>query len=349
MPRPQQITAISRLSLYRLVWMIPLEKLARELGITLKRTRSICRDLRVPCPTPEYWTSAQVGHRPLRRLPVISADIPKDISIALSERGAFWLMHISNDGPTNLPPRETTASGRHPLIEVWLERRATLGMSLPRNNLSKDKLRAFRALELIFRRIEAKGFRIAPGNGRFRFRVTYEDVTLGCQLREKQRRVITVDERSGKECSTLHQTGEFEFRVLAPIYKGIVIPKAAKLSQLRQPGSAADEIVALLLFSGKKLLNIDKERRENQRKIQAQEFPRLAGEKCWKAVVEAAERFDTCSKVRTLLGALRSQQLDSSAMIQGRTVEQWLQWIQARLSQLDPAGKGAEHLLENML
>ena len=69
--------AVTRESLYELVWSQPMTKIAAELGVSGSYLARVCAALRVPRPERGYWAKAQVGKA--KTAPALPASRPGDV------------------------------------------------------------------------------------------------------------------------------------------------------------------------------------------------------------------------------------------------------------------------------
>ena len=81
---------------------------------------------------------------------------------------------------------------------------------------------------------------------------------------------------------------------------------------------------------------------EAQRRQREEERARLRqDDERWSRFIGAAVRWREMADIRIFLGALKALPMDSSALIEGRTVVAWIDWAEQRLLLGDPLRSGA--------
>jgi len=77
-----EATTLKREELYRQVWEMPMNRLAKRYGISGSGLAAICRRLHVPYPPPGYWIKKEFGKETVRTpLPSAPPDTPDVIQI----------------------------------------------------------------------------------------------------------------------------------------------------------------------------------------------------------------------------------------------------------------------------
>src|SRR4051812_41836717 len=80
--QPTQPTRFTRQELYERVWHIPMDRLAKELGLSGNGLAKICRRLAIPYPGRGYWARKAAG-QPVRQtqLGPAPAGTPAEVTI----------------------------------------------------------------------------------------------------------------------------------------------------------------------------------------------------------------------------------------------------------------------------
>lgn len=138
---PEKIT-VTRQRLYQQVWSIPMQKLAKEFGLSDVSLAKLCRRHRVFVPGRGYWARLAAGQK-ARRLPLPTSQDPRFDTIeiqpserqamegeAMEERQPILSIEVAEDRPVTHPlalqveraiPRSTVERGVLLVLDESLE------------------------------------------------------------------------------------------------------------------------------------------------------------------------------------------------------------------------------------
>lgn len=373
---------IGREELYLKVWETPMSRLAASYGISANGLKKICERLNIPYPPRGWWAKKAAGKKVVTyRLPPIGEDTATSVTITptpesppppkLPDAVQKMLNESDKNGVTLSVPRRLTRP--HRIISHWLgdharrkeeakrERAPWTRKLFDPGEFSTLDRRRHRILDALFKELERLGGKIEEDGNKLFHKLRGERIEF--QLREKQkqvRRPLTEDEQRWRSSTDrgwrqeLQGTGKLVFTIKTWMRGGL---KTQWLEKDDKPlEELLPEIVTTMLTAQSVLAEMRRERAEEdqQRRLDAQrraeiEARRRQEVKRWQRMTELAQAWRTADATRAFLSALKSMpQPDQAVMIDGRTLEDWVQWADARLDESDPFTHGIEAIFEDI-
>lgn len=361
---------LSREELHQLVWESPGTHLAKRFGISDVALAKICHKLDVPRPPPGWWARKAAGRKvSVASLPPRRPDVHGQIRIAPTPRTTDGLReHIRTEaerlGSISVADRLTRP---HPLIANWLrdrrerQQRVRLGQEPWRRSLysvagwtSTDRWR-HRVLHALLRALERRGVSIGEDD-RGRLSAMIEGEALAFELREKLRQVtrpLTDEERRWETWNRsgvrkeLEPTGFLQFTISAWTEESV------RKNWLESDGRPIDgmlpEIVATFVVLAPVLAERTRQREEAARRWE-EERHRAEEERQrqheddnrWRQFLQIAVDWKQAALAREFIAALQIGGPGTDELIAERSVAEWLAWAEAKVTDMDPVGKGAQ-------
>ncbi len=336
---------ITRDDLYLRVWQTPMNKLAKEFGISDSGLAKVCRRFNVPYPPRGYWARKRAGQRlDQPPLPPGSEGTPAEITISPTQtqsraRSIVKKFRLSAGDELTVP---TELRDPHPLVRMWLADKT------PRE-LTEEDLRRFRILDTIFRALERNG--LAPHAEEDGFYFAFEQEKVSCSLNRATRPLRW--ETSRRIGRILSQPLILRFTIenyFPPMY----VLRRRWSDSLREPLEAkVGDIVATLLAAGPLLARIRDDRAELQRRMgqrryeaAAQVESQLLEDARLAALFKQVELHRDVLATHAFLDDLEDKITDASATIHDRTLKEWLNWARQALRRADPLKRGAAAVFE---
>lgn len=373
-----QAKTVNREDLYRQVWETPMSKLAAEYGISGKGLAKVCDRLNVPYPPRGYWAKKAAGK------PVVTLRLPKQKDGAPNST-VIWRPPPPAPPPV-LPPEveqkiakltatkdTVVVSDRllrpHKLVQKWLDdreerRRTAKRQPEPRLRAIMDpgectpaEKRIHRLCDALIKALERHGGKVQE-NQRRELEVTFGDITIEFQLREKLkqvRRPLTQDEmryRSPGERGwrqELEQTGLLVFAFKS------WLPVGFKPERLEPEPGAMEGMLQDILISFLTIAPLLQERKrqeqEEARQRMIAEHQRFeerqrqkADAKRWQTFLDMAETVRRIEDAKRFADMLRAMPFDPNEVVEGRPVSDWLAWVDEHLPAGDPRAGGVAAL-----
>lgn len=364
---------LTRDELYALVWQTPVATLAQQFGVSGRGLGKICRRLHVPVPPRGYWARKAAG-QPITTIPLPAAPTGTRLQVTIthceptrpapvqSEAEQRLSEAIRNASTIAVPKRLTSP---HHIIGRWLNahefeiREARrLGWRLPR--ISELDRRRMIIFNVLFRELEKHGFEAKGELPRgVWLEIDGEKVELLCEEHVKQiRRPLTDEEKaamlfySGQKFRQEHiATGSLKFKIKTFIAYGVPVEWRDDTKSLED---CLGEIVAVLVQAAP-ILRKRRQRREEEesRRRQAEHRryldrqARELDEQRWQHLVEIAKSWEECELVRKFIDAVT--RIPTERELTGDLNEQdWMAWVQKKLSSADPLTKGRNMIFRNI-
>jgi hypothetical protein len=368
-----QSVRLSRDELYERVWKSPMTRLATEFGISDTGLKKICRRVGVPCPPAGWWAKKAAGKslkvtplpplKPGIRNVVTISRTPRLTSGGLSER----IDELANSvGEIRVPERLVRP---HPVIASWIAehrqrqehareyRRTWPQMDYSVPDYTSVERRRQRLLHALFAALEKQGATISQDDRKHLFaELSRERIEFSCHEKSRQvMRPLTEDEKRWRLSNTsgvtkeLQPTGCLEFQIRRWVDQPF---RKLWLETERHPLDAMlPEIVATFLALSTVLAEQTRRYSEQARaaaeRQREAEFERQCQQRednRWDRFVEIADRSRQADTARELIAKLRHLE-PTSETIEGRSVEEWLAWAEAKADELDPLSRGLGGLL----
>lgn len=376
---PKAPVEVSREELYRQVWQTPMSRLAAQYGISGNGLAKICDRLSVPCPPRGYWAKVAAGIEVAKyRLLPARGDTPDSVTITPTPPPP-----PPPDLPAEIKTKSEAArtetasaivserlSRPHPLIARWLvdhDRRKREARQEPDPSrrkflmpaeLSPSDKRRYRILDALFKAVEKQGGKATEDDNR-RLYAEMQSEKIEFQLREKlkqtrrpldqtERRWAAKDDKGWR--FALQPTGRMLFTIKT------YLPNSLRREWVETEKNAMEsmlpDIVATIVVAGPLLV----EQRANQEKLERERHAaemrryeeqqrRKLNENRVRRFTEFAERHRRLELAAAFLAELKAS-ADLKAEVAGNSVEDWISWMEQRLSEANPLRMGAEAIFE---
>jgi hypothetical protein len=357
---------VSRDELYRMVWEIPMVRLAAQYGISGNGLAKICDRLNIPYPPRGYWARKAAGQNVVTyRLPPATKGIPADARITASaprtepsspaqeitERLAE--MHRKS-GVTD----SATFRRHHPVIAGWISqhdervkahRASRNPYSIKPEPFTEIDRRRHRFLSALFFLLEKAKGRIEDRDlGNVACFMSDEPILV--QVREKSRQVRLPPPAGLKPGASYYPRTELRPTGMLVFTIKTRIPGGMKHEWVETEGEPLLErladIAAVLVAAGPLLAEERRVREEQERLRQIEERRRheeqqrrKADRNRWRRFLELAERHREAERARTLLSSLMKSEFDPERIVEGRSMGEWIQWTRDWIDRHDAANR----------
>ncbi|HXH53136.1 MAG TPA: hypothetical protein VNH53_06885 [Sphingomicrobium sp.] len=369
-------TTLSREKLYELVWKTPMIRLAEQFGISDVGLRKICKRLDIPSPPAGWWAKKAAGKAvKVKPLPQWRPGIPKQATIAPTPDQEEGLRRAVAQQVARI--EEITVPDRlprpHPLIAGWIagHRRRQQEARRERDpwrrklhtvpDLTPAERRRHRVLHALFRALEKNGATIGE-NQRRQLTATISGEEIAFVVHEKSRQVtrpLTAEEkrwetwnRSGVK-KELEPTGRFEIKIETWTDQRL---RKTWLETDRNPFEALlPQVVATLLVLGPILAGQRRQREEQarilaerQRQAELEQQQKQQDDNRFRRLLDIAEGWKRAELARDFIARLRELELPEAEPVEGRSLSEWLDWAEAKATQVDPVGQGIERIFADV-
>lgn len=372
---------VTREELYAQVWKTPMSRLSTEYGISGKGLAKICDRLKVPYPPRGYWARKEAGQRVLTyRLPKADEEVPASVTITptpppVELPGLPTDVQVKADAARKDGERVSVAdrlAKPHRVIAAWIEAAAQSRAEAQRERepwrrkwlleravFTDMERRKHRILDALFKALERNGAKVTETERRELIaEPSGERVEFG--VREKQiRRPLTVDEKKWASPGSrdwkkdLEATGRLVFAIKGYPPAGV---RTEWLETEEQPlEDMLPDIVAAFVALGPLLVarRLQREEEERQRRLAEQrryeeQQRRKRDDKRWKTLISLAQMKRDAELAAELIAALKSKDMDSDAVVDGRPLREWIDWAEERAAKANPANLGAQAVFEQI-
>ncbi|PLK68692.1 hypothetical protein C0V73_22750 [Rhizobium sp. TH135] len=351
-----------------------MSKLAAEYGISGNGLAKVCDRLNVPYPPRGYWAKKAAGK------PVVTLRLPKQKDGAPTST-VIWRPPTPAPPPVLSPEVEQkiakltatkdtlVVSDRllrpHKIIQKWLddrdERRKTAKRQAdPRLREIMDpgewtpvERRIHRLCDALIKALERQGGKVQE-NQRRELEVTFGDISIEFQLREKLkqvRRPLTKDEMRYRSAGERGWRQELEPTGLLVFAFKTWLPAGFKQERLEPEPGAMEGMLQEILISFLTIAPLLQERKrqdqEDARQCMIAEHQRFeerqrqkADAKRWQTFMDMAETVRRVEEAKRFGEMLRAMPFDPDEVVEGRTVSDWLAWVDEHLQTADPRAGG---------
>lgn len=371
-------TTISREDLYERVWSTPVSHLAAELGVSGPGLKKICDRLQVPVPPRGYWARKEAGQYVIQpRLLKAKPGTPLSVEVqpTPSKPPATPIPPLEDnslvgvkDGQLSVPAK----IGRlHAVVSGWIETRKT---ERERSRLMSwgngratvpdfdaDEKRQHRILNTLFLALEGAGHKVTLDRSQ-QVQVALGGRAVSFRLREKFKQVkvaLTEEEKirgyyskRGYKTETVG-TGFLVFEITTSI------PGQLRREWLENENQPMENIVSEIfatmqaaapLLEAERLAAEERERIrqaeearqreiESKRKINSNRVRRFGN---------IAEYWEDIGRMRNFLAELRLQMADPQELVAGRSVADWMDWLEGEIAKRDPLALGPKTIFEDL-
>lgn len=380
-PRPTQPTTMTREELYSAVWTTPMSRLAEVYGISGNGLAKICDREDIPYPPRGYWAKHAVGKAPKQTL------LPKSSSARSITIRPTPLPPPPIELPPEVKQQADKARASvsalvvperllrpHAVIASWLaeheekkrqarnERDPWMRNLYRPSDFTDTDRRKHRILDALFKAIERQGGKVRQGERGVLFaEMLGEKVEF--QVREKQkqqRRPLTDDEKRWRSAGDdgwkqeLVPTGWLVFEIKTWQWP-TGLPRQWLESEKQQMEGMLPDILATFVAAGPLLVQQRKDREAAEHERQLAEKRRYEEQQRrkrdanrWRKFRELAQDWHELAAVRDFLTTLRSMDIESTAEIDGRGVEEWIVWAEEWLQLADPTANGVDGVFEKV-
>lgn len=378
-PRPTQSATITREELYSAVWKTPMSRLAEEYGISGNGLAKICGREDIPYPPRGYWAKHAVGKaqkqpplpkldnaRPIIIRPTPLPSPPIELPIEVKQQAD---KARASEAELTVPERLLRP---HTIIASWLaeheeqkrrarqERDPWMRDLYRPSELTETDRRKHRVLDTLFKAIERHDGKVEQGERRVLFvQILGEEIEF--QLREKQkqeRRSLTENEKRwhspGGWKQELVPTGQLIFEIKTWQWPAGLSRQWIE-SDKRPMEDMLPDIVATFVAAGPLLVQQRKDREAAERERQLAEHRRYEEQRRrkrevnrWRRFKDMAKEWQELATVRDFLTAFQSADADRSAIIDERSVADWIAWAEDWLQRADPLADGVGNVFKQV-
>lgn len=339
----QQAVVFTRSELQRLVWEIPIERLAAQYGISGRGLSKICGRLSIRCPPRGYWAKPAAVRAEIR--PAIRPD----------EKGAQVTVKIvatrprptAQIAPINIEV-QSILRNPHPIVFGWMEKRRIASerysgelrpwmTRVPAPRVGPSERRRLCILDALFKALEIQAAVIDEDGGG----CTLSGEHIGFSLYEKQR--VVGPAKDGRTKYDYEATGLLSF-VIRNLPTGL---QSNWLESRQRPmETLLPRIVGTLVEGAQRLAAARLKRQEIAEFAAAQrlqerdaERRRELDERRWRSVVDFAKRSDECDSVKRALRRLKTGTSNNPA------VHELIEWIDEKIQTLETNSRDPESLM----
>jgi hypothetical protein len=370
-----EIRRFTRRELYDKVWRTAVDTLAREFRISGRGLGKLCERHGIPVPARGYWARKAAGQKVKRpalvelsdsKSPEITIDLrlpapPLNVADAEtppSPTREFYERQLAEIEVLPVPPR---LQKPHAIIEGWLKQEAIDRESarapffgrrtiLPELSSSIGR-RRLRILNVVFRELERRGFRISAEHGPVT-KVTAEpdrdavEIMLFEQVRRVRRRLSEEEMASSgyfmrKSTQTTKHTGELELRVTSATAKDV--PSTLSDEDDNRLETRMVEFLAAILAAAayvrarrEEYETEQRRRREQEEEERRREAERRAERARELGLRQRAEAWRMAAAVRDYVAAVRTAAENDAIDLAPDALEEWTSWAFAHADALDP-------------
>lgn len=358
----------SREELYAMVWTTPMQRLAKEFGISDVALAKTCKKLAVPRPSRGYWARKAAGQTvKAKPLPVKSATQndgvylsrtaePKSV-VELSDSTIVLIEHLKM--PANALSVSDTLDKPHPLVRLTKQ-----ALSKSKSDMfgalwgsygclnfrvSKQSLaRALLLMDALLKQLEKLGYKVnVPDSGETG--IAMGDVQMKISLHERFTRfeqILTEKQKQNWwsfEKYRFEPSGEFDLTLTRwPLHD-----RHWKDTPKRKLEDRLTDIVVEIV-SSTELVRMENDRREVER-LQRLEQQRLESERIQREIEEnrrreeletQASRWRIASELRSFLQTCEAEFSGQKSDDTDNPKSSWLGWAYEHADRLDPIRNG---------
>ena len=337
---------VTRQSLYDEIWQTSMPAVADQLGITVRRLEKICVRFDIPVPGPSE------SHR--SRPPL--AAMPASETLTISSASARLRPGETTAGQTHKVEPECPGP-YHPQLNAWVSGYlawcARFNLNAPSQTtpqIPSDAQKALNILDLIFRAAQKKGLvpELTETNWLRNFQILYDGAPVHCELRATMAWVTV--RKYGQEYRERQHTGHLLFRIMN--FKRRELPQTEWREKIIGPlENHIGEIVDTIVLAGPLAVQAQTAQREREReaeiaRMNARERERDRVQR--ESLARAAADHQTACNIRALIDALEKAEYDPTAIVDNKTIAEWLTWAKAQPSVIDPVCQGADALFQKI-
>lgn len=371
-------TTVTREELYRLVWETPITRLAAGYGISGTGLKKICDRLDVPVPPRGYWAKKEAGQPVVQfRLLKPKANTPLSVDIHPTPPK-------EEPAPVPVPPDTPSAGVKdgtlvvpdrlnkpHPVIAAWVsarkgEREASRHQPWARGratvpDFSSEDHRRHRILNALFQALEASGHTVTDARNGGQ-QVELGGKLISFRLREKLKQVqrpLTDDEKRWSFYANkgyLRETVGSGFLIFEIQSR---LPGQLKSNWLETDTRRMEDLVgeifatmhaAAPLLEAERLAAEEREarwREEEARRREAERQQKIADNRL-RQFGQRAGQWESINRMRAFLAEVKALPRDPDVQIEGRSLSDWIAWLEARIEARDPLRAGSTAIFEEL-
>lgn len=355
--------AVTRQDIYELVWKKPLTHLAEEFGLSDQRLARLCEREDIPRPPPGYWSKLAVGKRAGAKPPLPAGQRGADaIVFRASDLAERPMTPKSQVEQLKVELPTVRISDRlmqpHPIVAERIAARKKEIRSraeyYDRGSREWKKVAPFDGadrrllcvLNAICQTLDAHGVAVEHnGRGQLTARSGLDAIIFQLRYRMKRVKISTGPNEwhapPAPMPHNLESIGDLIFEVTSWMPAGFRHKwREGPTYRLEQHAS---DIVATII-TALPAIAAEREAREERARLyemraqqqREQEAQRRLDRNRFRRLAEHAEAWRTTSLVRRFVAAVRETDLDMGAMIEGKTIAQWLIWAEVAVDRHDP-------------
>jgi len=356
---------VTRTDLYRLVWSIPLVRLAARYKTTTDELSAAYARMKVPRPGSGHWLKKSTGKSVMQEeLPRADQETMLETTIS-APHGQLLPMTAQSEFENKRAITRARYDGisvpddivhPHPVIERWLadheRKRKETSLFRPKPFTELDH-RRFRFLDTLFKTLIKIGFEVRVGE-LDRVYLSFDGERIDFTLRERQRQVrVPLDDKRYKAWTKeLRPTGDLVFKIMT--WLPPEIPTAWRDDARTPLEWQLADIVAVLSLVGPRLVRErtvkaaeQKRRWDEEQRLRLIRDRREQDDKRWRKMLEFAQQRDLAESVRRLLVDLESAD-QPEGTFGGLTSYEWLACVRQWLERFDPLMREPKSLYEEL-
>lgn len=351
------LAGMPREELYRLVWEVPISRLAELYGLSDNGLAKICRRLNVPYPPRGWWAKKAAGHQ-VKPIPLPKSKEAMTVVTVHRRAPKLSSILIQELAPQAKPALSVSSrlSRPHALVAEWLaehERRkarvrndpdaAFRAWAMPKPFTDTEQ-RKHRIYDALFKALDKHEIKLI--DLRSRIRMERDGVAIEFVIRERyaRPRPAPVDEKTG---ATIYSqaTGQlvFAFKTGVPGIRKEWSETDRKPLEAMLPDILAALLASIPILIDEKAKQEDRHRRWEETRLEREAVLRRQrqDDERWQSFLEMAARRRQVDMARDLLRDLRAA-ISSGAMAEEEPANlEWLAWIERRIREADPMSEGA--------
>jgi len=339
-------TILSRQELYDRVWSVPIQELATAFGISYRGLAKICRQHKVPHPTPGYWARKAAGKRiVVPRLPEPKNNAP--IIISPRQQHSFKLQ-ISPEKESWL--NQVRLAVKNLRVADELRRPHTVVAKMIAREGTGDDIdnRRHRILDALLKVLESHGGQIEEKDARIIIlKAEGTEVEFRIERYEQPPTLLKGRPRAVTDQAELKSTSYLAVAIGRHLPLGL--PSGWRDKENRPLEESLPAIVETLFVIAadrserRRKLQAELEREEMARRIQ-HEQEKFAQEEneAWRRLIEIAREWRDAQRVLRFLDTIEARGFDVEKTIGERTLSQWMAWARDRAERVGTPEPDAE-------
>jgi len=366
MPKVHRLT---RAELYDKVRQVPITRLADEFGLSDRGLSKLCERHELPSPPRGYRARLEAGQKVKKpALPELSSPQRPVIEI----RGSDVPVHdcaVIREQQSDLADRigvieiPSTLRGLHPVVAAWVDEhrrdqeesrmrrkadRSVWSFWPVREDLSERDRYRFCVTSAFLKTVERQGGKVAGGTLRGKLSLVVCGEDLQCTIVEKMIQKPGYGQGTEKwtaypehHNTRLLSSGRLRFPINTWLdrNKYLVETSYAGASQILAAFVARVISAGPVLAERRRVSEAEAERRRiaMAERAERERLGRIDDER-WAHFLQLADDRDRCTRLRAFVEELRVRALQAGGETDCVAAMRWIEWAEARITSMDPAG-----------